>query len=146
MIIYSWYPREIDTVIAWHDMTSLLSWGAPTLLLVPETRAFAWNNLNIIQTKLPIHFFLFTNTSWNDAVMIWHTVHRSRYSRYNSSWHSKYSLYRKKTIYHFEDRHSIYMCEHFQAIPIFFHSSASICNFKKLFWATAVWSFHITYR
>ena len=32
----------------------------------------------------------------------------------------------EKTIYHFEDRHSIYMCEHFQAIPIFFRSSAPI--------------------
>ena len=95
LIIQSWYPREIDTVIAWHDMTSLLSWGGPTLLLVPETRAFAWNNLNIIQTKLTIQFFIFTNMSWNDAVMIWHTVHWSRFSLYNSSWHSRYSLYRK---------------------------------------------------
>ena len=56
-------------------MTTFTPWAATTLLLAPEIRAFVWNNLNTIQTKLQEQFFLFTNMSWNDAVMIWHTVH-----------------------------------------------------------------------
>ena len=55
-------------------MTTFESWSPLTLLLVTETRAFSWNNLNIIKTKLWISFFEFTNMSWNDAVMIWQTA------------------------------------------------------------------------